>query len=170
MRMGVMVALLLVGCAQSKSALFPSGVLTVKPRADTACLEQLLVRSRHAGYLEKTVDANRGSFRVASHVPDAWAVKNGALVAVHRGHMSKSTEHIATMPSDVKGQLVVVRFIEVQCNANGATVTPLGAQGTALPNDAILDATQAWELQRFAAQLGDITSTLATSTLAPYAK
>lgn len=165
MRMGVMaVVVMLVGCAQSKSALFPSGVLTVKPRADSACLEQLLVRSRHAGYLEKTVDVNRGSFRVASHVPDAWSVKNGAIVAVHRGHMSKSTETIATMPGDVKGQLAVVRFIEVQCTSNGATVTPLNAQGNTLPRDAILDATQAWELQRFAGQLGAI-----TSTLAPYA-
>lgn len=165
MRMGVLVMVMLsVGCAQSKSALFPSRALTVKPRADAACLEHLLVRSRHAGYLEKSVDANRGWFRVASHVPDSWAVKKGALVSVHRGHMSRSTELIATMPGDVRGQLVVVRFIDVQCTAEGATITPLGERGVALPSDAILDATQAWELQRFAAQLGAI-----TSTLEPYA-
>lgn len=160
----VVVMVCFAGCATSKVDLFPAGTVTITPRKNGACLEQLIERSRHAGYLEKQVDAGRGSFKAEAHAQLGRELRKGSIYAVQRAHMSKSMTLEASLPSDVRGRLVLVRFFDVQCTSTGAVITPMDERGP-LAADAVLDAAQAWEIQRYAAQLGAV-----VSTLKPYAR
>ncbi len=157
----------LFGCAQAKSSLYPAAPLSLTPRDSGDCVEQLLVKSRKAGYLAKSVDREGQRFRAATHVPDSWTLHKGDIVSAKRemwsasgGIATRSRQLVASLPGDVKGQLVVVRFFEVQCREGTATVTPLDTNGAPLPAGALLNDFQAWELTRYAAHLGVPTTAL----------